>query len=112
MGHSRYNTVLSVMHCIRDLMGKRDNMYQLNDMIEFDEGYFETQVSEKVRSNLNRGKGSQRQLNVAVMAESIPLEDLHTGKKSKSCRYFKMSVLKEHSADAINNVVKESINEN
>ena len=111
MEHSRYGTVLSVMHRIRDLMGKRDNLYQLNDMIEFDEGYFETQVTEKVRSNLNRGKGSQRQLNVAVMAESIPLEDLDTGKKSKSCRYFKMSVLKEHSADAINNVVKESINE-
>ena len=111
MEHSRYSTVLSVMHRIRDLMGKRDNMYQLNDMIEFDEGYFETQVSEKVRSNLNRGKGSQRQLNVAVMAESVPLEDLDTGKKSKSCRYFKMSVLKEHSSDAINNVIKESINE-
>ncbi|MEI7677216.1 MAG: IS1595 family transposase, partial [Bacteroidales bacterium] len=111
MEHSRYNTVLSVMHRIRDLMGKRDNLYQLNDMIEFDEGYFETQVSEKVRSNLKRGKGSQRQLNVAVMAESVPLEDLDTGKKSKSCRFFKMTVLKGHSAEAINNVVKESINE-
>jgi len=111
MEHSRYSTVLSVMQRIRDLMGKRDNLYQLNDMVEFDEGYFETEVREKVRSNLKRGKGSQRQLNVAVMAESVPLEDLDTGKKSKSCRYFKMSVLKEHSAEAINNVVKESINE-
>jgi len=45
MEHNRYSTVLSVMHRIRDLMGKRDNLYQLNDMIEFDEGYFETQVS-------------------------------------------------------------------
>ena len=111
MEHSRYSIVLSVMHRIRDLMGKRDNMYQLNDMIEFDEGYFETQVSEKVRSNLKRGKGSQRQLNVAVMAESIPLEDLHTGMKSKSCRYFKMTVLKDQSAEVIINVIKESINE-
>lgn len=111
MEHSRYNTVLSVMHRIRDLMGKRDNLYQLNDMVEFDEGYFETEVSEKVRSNLKRGKGSQRQLNVAVMAESVPLEDLDTGKKSKSCRYFKMTVLKDQSAEVINDVVKESINE-
>ena len=37
MEHSRYSTVLSVMQRVRDLMGKRDNMYQLNDMIEFDE---------------------------------------------------------------------------
>jgi len=80
-------------------------------MVEFDEGYFETEVSEKVRSNLKREKGSPQQLNVAVNTESVPLEDLGTGKKSKSCRYFKMTVLMDQSKDAINDVVKESITE-
>ena len=111
MGHSRYKTVLSVMHRIRVLMGKRDSQYQLNDMVELDEGFFETEVSSKVRSKLKRGKGSQRQENVAVMAESVPLEDLVTGKKSKSCRYFKMQVLDNHSGDSITKVVQESIND-
>jgi len=111
MGHSRYNTVLSVMHRIRDLMGKRDSQYQLNDMVELDEGYFETEVTGTVRSKLKRGKGSQRQANVAVMAESVPLEDLETGKRSKSCRYFKMKVLDSHSGDSITKVVQESIDE-
>lgn len=111
MGHFRYNTVLSVMHRIRDLMGKRDSQYQLNDMVELDEGFFETEVSERVRSNLKRGKGSQRQENVAVMAESVPLEDLETGKKSKSCRYLKMQMLGNHSGDSITKVVQESIDE-
>ena len=111
MGHNRYNTVLSVMNRIRDLMGKRDSLYQLNDMVKLDEGFFETEVSGRVRAKLKRGKGSQRQANVAVMAESVPLEDLETGKKSKSCRYFKMQVLDNHTGEAITNVVQESINE-
>lgn len=111
MGHTRYNTVLSVMNRIRDVMGKRDSLYQLNDMVELDEGFFETEVPGRVRSNLKRGKGSQRQENVAVMAESVPLEDLETGKKSKSCRYFKMQVLDNHSGEAITKVVQESIDE-
>jgi len=111
MGHTRYNTVLSVMNRIRDVMGKRDSLYQLNDMVELDEGFFETEVSGKVRSKLKRGKGSQRQENVAVMAESVPLEDLETGKKSKSCRYFKMQVLDNHSGESITKVVQESIDE-
>jgi len=111
MGHTRYNTVLSVMNRIRDVMGKRDSLYQLSDMVELDEGFFETEVSSRVRSKLKRGKGSQRQENVAVMAESVPLEDLETGKKSKSCRYFKMQVLDNHSGNSITKVVKESIDE-
>jgi len=55
-------------------------------MVELDEGIFETEVSGRVLSNLKRGIGSQRQENVAVMAESVPLKDKGTGKKSKSCR--------------------------
>lgn len=111
MGHSRYNTVLSVMNRIRDLMGKRDSQYQLNDMVELDEVFFEKEVFSRAHSKLKRGKGSQRQENVAVMAESVPLENLLTGKKSKSCSYFKMQVLDNHSGDSITKVVQESIND-
>src|SRR5665648_1003693 len=78
MGHTRYNTVLSVMHRIRVLMGKRDSQYQLKDMMELDEGFFETDASGRVCSKLKRGKGSHRLENVNVMAESVPLEDLET----------------------------------
>jgi len=62
-------------------MGKRDALYQLEGAIEFDEGYFETATSEKVK--LKRGRGSQQQNNVVVMAESTPLEDIETGTKSR-----------------------------
>jgi len=106
--HARYRTVWSMMHRIRVAMGKRDNLYQLEGMIEFDEGYFSTETDEKDKQNLKRGRGSQKQTNVAVMAESTPLEDVETGKTSKHCRYFKMKVLKNHLSEEINTVVEES----
>jgi hypothetical protein len=65
-----------MMHRIRGAMGKRDSLYNLEGMVEFDEGYFSTETSEKDKQNLKRGRGSQKQTNVAVMAESTPLEDL------------------------------------
>jgi MFS superfamily sulfate permease-like transporter len=90
-------------------MGKRDSLYQLTDMVEFDEGYFEKATPEKTREKLKRGRGSQRQTNVAVMAESVPLEDIETGKISKHCRYFKMKALETHLANEINEVLANSI---
>ena len=78
--HKRYASIWVMMHKIRTSMGKRDDLYILKDMVEFDEAYFELSTPENTK--LKRGKGSQRQQNVAVMAESIPLEDFETGKKS------------------------------
>lgn len=109
LNHPKYDTIWRLMHKIRDAMGKRDNLYQLEGMVEFDEGYFEKATSEKVK--LKRGRGSQRQRNVAVMAESTPLEDIETGKQSKQCRYFKMKVLVGHSSDEINTVVEENFDD-
>lgn len=111
LDHSRYESIWSMMHKIRQAMGKRDSLYELAGMLEFDEGYFETETNSKIRHNLKRGRGSKRQVNVAVMAESIPLEDITTGKQSKQCRYFKMKVLETHTSNEIDDVIKDSINE-
>lgn len=45
------------------------------------------------------------------MAESTPLEDIETGKRSKHCRYFKMKVLADHGSGAINKVIEDSFDE-
>mgnify|MGYP004703836239 CR=1 FL=1 len=111
LGHTRYMTIWSIMHRLRNVMGKRDDMYKLQDMIEFDEGYFEKAVSKQTKSSLKRGRGSQRQTNVAVMAESVPLEFLENSKKSKQCRYFKMKVLETHNSEEITEIVKKTIHE-
>lgn len=109
LGYKRYKTVWSLMHRIRTLMGKREDLYSLSGMIEFDEGFFETAFSQKDRSLLKRGKGSQRQENVAVLAESTPLENLETGKISNHCRYFKMKVLETQKAEAVNELISSSV---
>ena len=109
VGHKRYKTIWGIMHRLRELMGKRDDLYQLEDMVEFDEGYFPTETSKKVRDDLKRGKGSQRQKNVAVMAESVYLEDIETGKVSKQCRYFKMQVLDTHGSEEVDATIQSSL---
>jgi hypothetical protein len=50
-------------------------------------------------------------MNVAFIAEFVPLEDIKTGNKSKSGRYFKMKVLFNHEANEINEVIKMNIEE-
>ncbi|MFC2138674.1 IS1595 family transposase [Bacteroidota bacterium] len=109
--HNRYATVWSMMHRIRKAMGQRDKLYSMEGMVEFDEGYFTTETSKQDKQHLKRGRGSQKQTNVAVMAESTSLEDIETGQTSKHCRYFKMRVLESHSSEEINEVAKTSFNE-
>jgi hypothetical protein len=87
------------MHKIRKAMGQRDALYGLRDMVEFDEAF----ISKATRTGkkLRRGKGSQRKKKVAVMAESVPLEDPETGKRSSLCMFLKMKVLDSQKADSI-----------
>ncbi|WP_262712704.1 hypothetical protein [Flammeovirga kamogawensis] len=44
LNHSRYESIWRMMHKIRKVMGKRDGFYILEDMVEFDEGYFTTRA--------------------------------------------------------------------
>jgi hypothetical protein len=109
VGHKRYNTIWSIMHRLRVAMGIRDEKYLLVDMVEFDEGFFTVETSKKDKKKLKRGKGSQKQQNVAVMAESTYLEDIETGKISKHCRYFKMKVLKNQNSEGVDSEVQKSL---
>ncbi len=111
LGHKRYEPIWFMMHKIRKSMGNRDALYKLTDMVEFDEGCFETEVDKESRRSLKRGRGSERQVNVAVMAESTPLEEVSTGRKSNHCRYFKMRVLESYLKEEINQVIEENIAE-
>ena len=76
VGYKRYDTIWNIVHKLRTVMGKGEDLYKLQDIIELDEGHFEVETSKKVKGKLKRGKGSQRQKQVVVMAESTPLEDI------------------------------------
>ncbi len=107
-GLSRYGTAFRLMHKVRAMPGKRDSLYILKDMIEFDDCFVEVATKKQVKENLKRGKGSQRQANVAVAAESIPLEDPKTGKKSRACGYYKMEVPGKIDADHVNKFIRKN----
>ncbi len=84
MGHTRYATILELLHKLREVMGKRNDLYKLEDMAEYDEGFVEKATKASVKQDLKKGRGSQRQAIVATMAESTVLENIQTGEKNKS----------------------------
>lgn len=82
-----YQTVFDLCHLIRVFMGKRNDEYRLEDMIEYDEAYISKAISTKEK-NSKRGRGTQQKVMVALMAESTVLEDFKNGEVTKSCRYL------------------------
>ncbi len=106
MGISRYQTVLDLYHKIRVIMGKRDDEYSLEDMVEYDEAFVTKATDAQQKSDLSRGRGSQQKAIVAVMAESTVLEDFKTGELTKSCRYFKMKKIENLKATTAEKLIR------
>ena len=111
LGLKRYEPVWAMVHKLRKAMGERDARYTLEGMIEFDEGYFTVESSEVEKKEAKRGRGAAGKRNVAILAESIPLEDLESEKKSNQVRYFKAKVLKNHQSSEVNTLIQESLDE-
>lgn len=111
LGLKRYEPVWAMVHKLRKAMGNRDSRYTLEGMIEMDEGYFTVESTEVEQNQGKRGRGAAGKKNVMVSAESTPLEDLQTGKKTKHVRYFKAKVLEDHNADQVNEQVQESFDD-
>lgn len=97
IGHKRYQPIWEMLHKIRSIMGLRDNDYQLSNEIELDDGFFETvSINRKKNEPLKRGKGSQKQTTVLVMAESKEVNDPYLNKKyqcDKKLGFVKMKVI-------------------
>ena len=111
LGLKRYEPVWVMVHKLRKAMGNRDARYTLEGMLEFDEGYFTVEASELEKDKAIRGRGAVGKQNVAITAESIPLEDLDTGKKSRHCRYFKAKVLETHKKEEVTEQLRQTIEE-
>jgi hypothetical protein len=99
LGLKRYEPVWAMVHKLRKAMGKREDRYTLEGMIEMDEGYFTVEASEQDHKTQKAGRGSKTKANVMIMAESTVLEDIETGEVERQCRYFKAKVLDDHKAD-------------
>jgi len=113
LGHNRYEPIWAMLHKLREVMGQRDNKYELSGQIELDEGFFSTEIIEQEKdSPLKRGRGSQKKTKVLVMAESKEIEG-ETSKKGKPRKvgYIKMLVINDLKADTITPLVSQHISE-
>ena len=114
IGHKFYEPIWYMMQKIRIAMGSRDSLYQLDKIVELDEGFFEsvdTEKEEKVEKK-KRDRGSQKQSTVMVMASTV--HDLDTSKKygkPTRFRYVKMVVVEDLKGETLDKTFKKNINE-
>lgn len=112
LGHATYNPIWAMLHKLRRVMGLRDSQYKLQGVIELDEGFFTTEISESEKDKpLKRGRGSQNKTKVLVMAESIPVDDESTnrGGKPRKVNHIKMLVIDDLKASTIDTKVMDNI---
>lgn len=132
LSYKTYEPVWLMMMKLRDIMGKRDNEYTLGRWVEVDEAFFPTIINEKMNGRpLKKGLGSEQKSKVLVIAKSIPVVnlitsitstpsadirkavDLYDRSKRYSAKsvvhYVKMFVLKDLSAETIDQLMKESV---
>ena len=110
LGHKRYQPIWEMTNKLRDVMGKRDNLYQLAGETELDDGFFSTEIPQEHKNEpLKRGRGSQSKTKVLVMAESEFVENPKPGRKPKRVNHIKMQVISDLKSNTITSIVKEQV---
>lgn len=115
IGHKRYEPIWELMHKLRLAMGKRDQRYQLDGQVEIDEGFFEVVHSPETDSltgeqeELKRGRGSQRQANVMVMASTEKGNSQKSYRPQTALKYVKMDVCEDLSSETIATTAETNI---
>ena len=121
LGFKRYEPVWYMMHKLRAVMGKRDDLYTLSQNIEIDEGFFEstnknTQGTVNDDSNKSekekRGRGSSKQAKVLVMVESKEVPQANKKYKNntnKKVGFLKMKLMDNLTIESINSKVETNV---
>jgi predicted RNA-binding Zn-ribbon protein involved in translation (DUF1610 family)/transposase-like protein len=113
LGHKRYEPIWNLLHKLRQIMGKRDELYTLSDVIELDEGFFSTEMDEDEKDKqLKRGRGSQKKSKVLVMVESKPVDGKTTKTgKPRQVGHLKMIVINDLKSNTITPLVKKNVSD-
>lgn len=110
LGHRNYNPIWAMLHKLRMAMGKRDEKYKLEGVIELDEGFFSTEMEEDEKDKpLKRGRGSQKKTKVLVAVESTPSDVKKTRGKPRKVGHLKMFVINDLKATTIDPLVEKNI---
>lgn len=137
LGMSQYHPVWLMMMKLRNIMGKREDIYKLTGQVELDEAFFPTRInSDEKEQPLKRGVGSQKQSKVLVIVESKAVDDIFReylsvqnttvamdkiGKLSKKAKsksvkkvvhYIKMFVIEDLKAETIDKILEKSLDKN
>lgn len=114
LGHKFYEPIWFMMHKLRAAMGLRDLKYNLDGVVEIDDAFFKTHIESKdEKDQLKRGRGSQSQSTVLVMAKVDPkVGRPKKHKKQSAFRFVKMVVIPNSSANTMNETVSANMSEN
>ena len=119
LSYPHYEPIWSMLHKIRQAMGRRDEKYTLSEYIEIDEGFFKVvdkEVSkEQLQDEQKRGRGSLNHSKVLVLIESIPLEnqeEKYKHKPKRKCGYLKMIVMDDLTSTSINQAIESKVEKN
>ena len=109
--HKRYQPIWEMACKLRDVMGKRDERYQLTAQVELDEGFFSVERPQEEKDKpLKRGRGSQKKAKVPVMVESAPSEKApEKGRPSKTVKHLKMQVIPDLKSKTITDIAGEHL---
>lgn len=110
LGHKRYEPIWAMMHKIRSIMGLRDDQYELDGVVEIDDAFFKTHTDEEIDEEKKRGRGSQSQSKVLVMAKVDPKQGRpRKNKKPSAFRYVKMIVIPDSTSETMNKTVSDNV---
>lgn len=135
LSYDSYESVWLMMMKLRDIMGKRDNEYNLDRWVEVDEAFFPTAIETGLnRNSLSSGLGSEQMTKVLVIVKSMPVTnivtaltaDANTANLARATKlidksekfsvknvvhYVKMFVLDDLSKKTIEKLILESVNQ-
>ena len=118
IGHKFYEPIWEMVQKLRLAMGDRDSQYKLDEFVELDEGFFESNKEEEVneltgkKADKKRGRGSQRQSKVLVMTSTKEAKPTKKNQKPSKLRYVKMVVIEDLKASTIEKEVERNIESN
>mgnify|MGYP000123773652 CR=1 FL=1 len=111
LGHKRYEPIWAMMHKIRRSMGDRDSRYQLEELVELDDGFVKSfKDKDENDSNGNKaGRGTQENSNILVMCRVSSGKDDSKKKKDTAFRYVKMRLTLSQKAEEFEKIVEQHI---
>ena len=111
LGHKNYNPIWTMLYKLRAAMGTRNSRYEVSSIVEEDESFFSTEISEEDKGKpLKRGKGSQKKTKVLVIAQTAEGNLTRKFDKLTAVKYIKMLVIDDLKAETIDGKVELNIN--